>query len=168
MPTTLLERLLFAQGGKCFFCEEELLRGEASVEHLVASANGGSNSDDNCVACCKAINALFGSISLKEKFRVVLNQRGSFRCPNGATRLSVPSPAKVVRPKAPDPKSRFARVVANLASSKSNKPRTPQALRNHIRTLFPGAPLAEIESLVVELKTAGKLSEEGTTVTYAL
>src|SRR5436189_5013984 len=82
MPTKPLDRLMFAQGGLCFFCHKALPQGEASVEHLVASANGGANGDDNRVACCKALNALFGSMSLKEKIRLVLNQKGIFRCPN--------------------------------------------------------------------------------------
>ena len=68
MPTKPLDRLMFAQGKSCFFCKALLPQSEASVEHLVASANGGGNSDENCVACCKALNALFGSMSLKEKF----------------------------------------------------------------------------------------------------
>jgi len=38
--------------------------------------------DENCVACCKAVNALLGSMSLKEKIQVVLNQQGQFKCPN--------------------------------------------------------------------------------------
>lgn len=35
-----------------------MFKAEASVEHLRASANGGGNNDENCVACCKAVNAL--------------------------------------------------------------------------------------------------------------
>jgi len=75
---------MFAQGGRCFFCKQPLPKTEASVEHLVASANGGSNNDENRVACCKAVNALLGSMSLKEKIRVMLNQQGQFKCPNGS------------------------------------------------------------------------------------
>ncbi len=83
MPTKSIDRLLFAQGGLCFFCQRTLSPAEASVEHLVATANGGRNDPDNTVACCKALNALLGHMSLKEKLRVVLNQKGEFRCPNG-------------------------------------------------------------------------------------
>src|SRR3954462_11502701 len=98
MPTKPLDRLLFAQGGKCFFCEGSLSQSEASVEHLVASANGGTNSDDNCVACCKALNALLGSKSLKEKVRVVLNQKGQFRCPNKMAAAKPEVSVAVIRP----------------------------------------------------------------------
>ena len=73
MPTKPIDRLLFAQGGLCFFCQQMLSPTEASVEHLVATSNGGSNDLDNCVACCKAPNTLLGSMSLKEKLRVMLN-----------------------------------------------------------------------------------------------
>lgn len=82
MPTKPLDRLMFVQGGLCFFCKKPLTKEDASVEHLLAKANGGSNSDDNCVACCKTVNRLLGSMSLKEKFQVALNQKGQFECPN--------------------------------------------------------------------------------------
>lgn len=87
---TQLERLLFAQGGRCFFCGDTLGRAEASVEHLVAQAKspafpaGGSSHDDNCVACCKALNHLLGAKSIKEKLSIVLAQSGAFRCPTKA------------------------------------------------------------------------------------
>ena len=73
------------QGGLCFFCRQHLPRGEASIEHLVASANGGTNSEENCVACCRTLNSLLGSKSIKEKLQIVLNQRGGFRCPGSAS-----------------------------------------------------------------------------------
>lgn len=79
-----LERILFAQGGECFFCKKRLGKDEASVEHLVALANGGRNDEDNCVACCKQLNSLLGSKSIKGKLLVVLNQRGAFECPADA------------------------------------------------------------------------------------
>ncbi len=83
MPTKPIDRLIFAQGGKCFFCKKTLSKQEASVEHLLASAHSGTNKDDNCVVCCKALNALLGSMTLKEKIQVILNQNGKFKCPNG-------------------------------------------------------------------------------------
>lgn len=108
MPTKRLDRLMFVQGGLCFFCKQPLPKSEASVEHLFASSNGGSNSDENCVACCKSVNALLGNMSLKEKFQVVLNQKGQFKCPNGAGSVKAPTPSKAppavspqAKPKAP-------------------------------------------------------------------
>ncbi len=73
---------MFAQGNQCFFCGKTMSKQEASIEHLVASANGGKNNDENCVACCKALNSLLGKMTLKEKVRVFLNQNGKFKCPN--------------------------------------------------------------------------------------
>lgn len=67
MATTALDRLLFAQGGDCFFCHEALPRGDASVEHLVASTLGGGDNDENCVACCKTLNRLFGRMSVSAR-----------------------------------------------------------------------------------------------------
>jgi len=88
-----LDRLLFVQGGECFFCKEPLQKADASVEHLLASANGGTNAEDNCVACCKTLNALLGSKSLKEKLEVFLRQKGAFRCPAETSLPQASSPA---------------------------------------------------------------------------
>jgi 5-methylcytosine-specific restriction endonuclease McrA len=88
-----LDRLLFVQGGECFFCKKPLRKADASVEHLLASANGGTNAEDNCVACCKTLNALLGSKSLKEKLEVFLRQKGAFRCPAETSVPQASSPA---------------------------------------------------------------------------
>ncbi len=104
MATTQLDRLMWAQGNRCFFCEQPLPKNEASVEHLWAKANGGTKTDENCVACCKAVNALFGRMSLKEKFQVVLNQQGKFRCPN----------SRATTGRATEVPCSYAQVVENL------------------------------------------------------
>ena len=109
MTMKQLDRLLFEQGNQCFFCRKPLKPIDASVEHLVASANGGSNGEENCVACCKKLNALLGSKSLKEKVQIVLNQRGGFRCPEDVERERLASVAKATAsvatntPKSPPP-----------------------------------------------------------------
>jgi hypothetical protein len=106
-----LDRLLFVQGGECFFCRTPLSKADASVEHLLATANGGTNAEDNCVVCCKTLNALLGSKSLKAKLEVFLRQKGPFRCP------ALASEAAVVRTAAPPSKlgSGARRVVAKTA-----------------------------------------------------
>ena len=81
MRTKPLDRLLFTQGGECFFCHQPLPREEASIEHLVAVTHGGKDNDENIVACCQALNTLFGRMSLKEKLTVILKQQGPFHCP---------------------------------------------------------------------------------------
>jgi hypothetical protein len=83
-----LDRLLFEQGGDCFFCKQPLAKADASVEHLVAQANGGTSAEENVVACCKAINALLGSKPLKDKFAIILRQRQGFQCPAKAAAAS--------------------------------------------------------------------------------
>lgn len=85
-----LDRLLFIQGGDCFFCKAPLVKADASIEHLVASANGGNNSEDNCVACCKTLNALLGNKLLKEKIDVFLRQKNGFKCPAQAANIEKP------------------------------------------------------------------------------
>ena len=173
MPTKPLDRLMFAQGGLCFFCKEPLLQSDASVEHLVASANGGRNGDDNCVACCKALNALFGSMSLKEKIQLVLNQNGHFRCPNGAgARKAAVSDAVVRTPGAQTPKSppeRVARVIADLQKRGPARPRTVKTLASTISALFQKKITEqEVSSLIERLRRDGVIAVSGTTVSYDL
>ena len=172
MPTKPLDRLMFVQGGLCFFCKQPLPKAEASVEHLYASANGGGNNDANCVACCKAVNALLGSMSLKEKFEVVLNQKGQFKCPNGAGPAKAATQAKAP-PKAPaiaKPKEdKFALVVANLKQRGASKPRTLKTLTSTVTSLFPkGISEAELTALVQQLQSTGKVTVLENKVTYAL
>ena len=163
---------MFAQGGLCFFCKKALPKSKASVEHLVASANGGSNNDENCLACCKAINALLGSMSLKEKIQVALNQKGEFKCPNGVdsvkavmqTKLVVKSPAV-----AKSGEDIITLVVANLKHRGTAKPRTLKTLKNTIASLFPqGLPETELTALVQQLQSMGEVIVSENKVTYAL
>jgi hypothetical protein len=172
MPTKPLDRLMFVQGGICFFCRQPLPKAEASVEHLLASSNGGSNSDDNCVACCKAVNTLLGSMSLKEKFQVVLNQKGQFKCPNGTGTTKAATPPKTP-PKAPaiaKPKDdRLALVVANLKQRGNAKPRTLKTLTSTVAALFPkGISKPELSALIQQLQSTRKVTVSENKVTYAL
>lgn len=172
MPTKPLDRLMFAQGSLCFFCRQPLPKAEASVEHLLASANGGSNNDENCVACCKSVNALLGSMSLKEKFQVVLNQKGQFKCPNGTGSIKTVAQPKLT-PKAPaaakSKDDQLALVVANLKQRGNSKPRTLKTLTSTIASLFPkGLSEAELTVLVQQLQSRGKVVVSEKTITYAL
>lgn len=128
-----LERLLFLQGNRCFFCEKAIPQGEASVEHLVATANGGAKEDDNCVACCKAVNAALGSLSVKAKLRAVLNQRGPFVCPHRGDDVPQCVPADVDRDPFAD---RLAAVVTDLQKRGSARPRRVATLKNTISAVF--------------------------------
>ena len=173
MATTPLDRLMFAQGGLCFFCKQPLPKAEASVEHLFASSNGGSNKAENCVACCKSVNALLGSMSLKEKFQVVLNQKGQFKCPNGggASRVTPlqpntpPKAAASTKSKADN----FSMVVANLVQRGNSRPRTLKTLTSTVTSLFPkGITEAEVSALIQQLQSTGKASISENKVSYAL
>jgi len=173
MPTRPLDRLMFAQGGFCFFCKDPLPQSEASVEHLVASANGGSNNDENCVACCKSLNALFGSMSLKEKIQLVLNQKGQFKCPNKGGAAKARTPASSAQASSPHAakslKERLAAVVVDLHKRGSARPRTVKTLTSTIGALFQ-KQLSEHEvlSLIEQLKSQGIVTVSGTKVSYEL
>jgi len=82
MPTTPLERTMWLQGQRCFFCNGTIPKDQASVEHLVPSSLNGSDHQENLVACCKTLNGIFGSMNVKEKIRAILKQNGKFTCPN--------------------------------------------------------------------------------------
>lgn len=169
MPTTPLDRLMFAQGGRCFFCKQPLPKSEASVEHLVASANGGANNDENRVACCKAINALLGSMSLKEKIQVVLNQQGQFKCPNG---VGCRKPAVQPKPAAigsvDTAPARLEQVLTNLKQRGNSRPRMLKTLSSTVASLFPkGLPEAELSELIQQLQASGMVIVSGNKVTYA-
>jgi hypothetical protein len=172
MPTKQLDRLTFAQGGLCFFCKQPLPKAEASVEHLVASANGGNNNDENCVVCCKAVNSLLGSMSLKEKLQVVLNQKGNFKCPNDissnkAAEKSKAKPAATPALKADD--ARFDMVVANLKQRGHARPRKLKTLTSTVSALFPkGIAETELNALLHKLQATGKVTITDSNVTYAL
>jgi hypothetical protein len=158
MPTKPIERLLFAQGQLCFFCRQPLSPADASVEHLVATANGGKNGDENTVACCKALNSLLGSKSLKEKLQVVLNQNGVFKCPNGAGKR---------RAEVEIPQGALERVTDLLHKSGTAKPATVKTLRSSINNLFQnGLSPQQLAAVVDLLKSRGILSVSGTKVVY--
>jgi hypothetical protein len=160
MPTKPLDRLLFAQGGLCFFCKEHLDPSEASVEHLVAIANGGPNGDGNCVACCKSLNALLGRKSLKEKLEVVLNQRGVFKCPN--------SKRKVKR-SGTTPQETLERVIADLKKRGKARPGSVAKLTSTINNLFQKTlSTKQLDGIIEKLKADGLVVVDGTKVTYGL
>ena len=170
MPTKSLDRLIFTQGGLCFFCKETLPKGEESVEHLVAKANGGSNNDENCVVCCKAVNHLFGSMSLKEKVQVILNQRGQFKCPADKVKAEItPKVAAKQHSSAQNQDEKLTLVLANLQQRGKAKPRTMKTLRSTISALF-GKKLTEqeLDSLIHGLLSAGTVIVDGKKLSYSL
>lgn len=182
MPTKRLARLMFVQGGQCFFCKSPLPKVEASIEHLLASSNGGGNNDENCVACCRALNAILGSMPLKDKFQVVLNQKGNFKCPGGVGANSgATSTARTVNstplPSAP-PKEpcaektipdNFTILVANLNQRGTGRPRTLKTLTSSVASIFPKSVTeVELAALIQELQSTGKVTVNGNKVTYAL
>jgi len=162
---------MFVQGSLCFFCKQPLSKADASVEHLLASANAGSNHDDNCVACCKSFNALLGSMSLKEKFQVVLNQKGQFKCPNsgGSVKL-LPQPGLKIKQSVPSRSKddRFAMVVTNLKQRGTSRPRTLKKLKSTIASLFPkGISETDLATLIQQLQSRGEISIAENKVSYA-
>tara|TARA_R110000822_G_scaffold123979_5_gene258507 strand:+ start:733 stop:996 length:264 start_codon:yes stop_codon:yes gene_type:complete len=42
----------------CSFCGKHLVGGDATVDHVVAKANGGEDRMDNCIAACRLCNGI--------------------------------------------------------------------------------------------------------------
>lgn len=80
-PMSKLEKLLYLQSGKCFFCREALALSDASIEHLHPRSKGGKSTDDNVVVCCAALNQTFGSMDLRTKFDFLISSGGLLQCP---------------------------------------------------------------------------------------
>jgi 5-methylcytosine-specific restriction endonuclease McrA len=78
---TKLGKLLYLQGGNCFFCGMPLTEEHASIEHLNPKSRGGVSTEDNEVVCHETLNHAFGNMDLKRKFEFVLKTKGAFRCP---------------------------------------------------------------------------------------
>jgi hypothetical protein len=157
-----LERLLFLQGNRCFFCQQAIPPGEASIEHLVASANGGAKDDENCVACCKAVNAALGSLSVKAKIQAVLNQRGALACPHTS---EANAGALSIQPES----ERLELAVADLLKRGPARPRKVATLKNTVNSVFQNKlSEEELSSLVSLLERRGYIAIQDTKVTYAL
>ena len=137
----------------------------------MASSKGGPNSDDNCVACCRAINTLLGSMSLQEKIKVVLNQKGNFKCPNGTDSKQPASAPTLVNPKKPT----VAKVAGplelltkNLKARTKDRPTKISNLTADIKSQKFGLTDSGIHDLIEKLKAQGKVVVTGTKVTYTL
>jgi hypothetical protein len=119
------------------------------------------------------MNALLGSMSLKEKFQVVLNQQGRFACPSRkeetATAAMPVSPVKA-HPSLPHSmEARLAVVVDDLRKRGTAKPRTVKTLSSTIGATFQKTlSEAEVKGLLDRLSAKGYVLVDGTKVTYDL
>ena len=157
-----LERLLFLQGNLCFFCQQPIPAGEASVEHLVATSNGGAKDDENCIVCCKTVNAALGNLSVKAKLQVIVNQRKGFVCPQSKAVEAVASPIEPER-------QRLELVIADLLKRGPARPRKIATLKNTINSVFQNKLTEEeLSSFVSELESRGYVIVQDTKVSYAL
>lgn len=135
--------------------------------------NGGGNGDDNCVACCKALDALFGSMSLKEQIQLVLNQKGHFKCPNKAGAPKAVVSAAVVRASRSHTSGslseKIARIIGDLQKRGSARPRTVKTLSSTIGALFQKqVSEQEVASVVELLRAEGLIEVAGAEVSYNL
>lgn len=78
---TKLEKMLYLQGGKCFFCGQLLPVAEASIDHLLSLSQGGQRVESNEVVCHKTVNDAFGPMDLKRKMEFILTSPGRVQCP---------------------------------------------------------------------------------------
>jgi hypothetical protein len=112
-------------------------------------------------------------MSVKEKFQVVLNQKGQFRCPNGTVNIkgtTPPQPSGSVRAPANALSDDTVRlVVANLKRRGNARPSSVKTLTNSLATLLPkGTPKVDLERLISRLKSEGVMAVDGDRVEYRL
>ena len=155
-----LQRLLVQQGNRCFFCGLLIPSGEASVEHLDALSNGGEKTDQNCVACCRAINTALSNLSIKDKFRAVLSQPSPFPCPHAASADSHADLAYV------SSNDHMSRAVEMLNRYGDKVPRRKTTLFNALRGELPTVTDAELEALFGLLTVKGVIAMNGVKITY--
>lgn len=63
------ERLVVRDSGTCFYCGRPVTREDATVEHLIPVAHGGTDNPGNLVLVHAACNALAGDASVLTKIR---------------------------------------------------------------------------------------------------
>ncbi|MBP2667672.1 MAG: nuclease [Firmicutes bacterium] len=88
-------KLLLLQGGKCFYCGNRLALEDATIDHVLAKALGGDNSEANTVACCHSINQVFGHATPKEKLTAIINAGGRIDCPPKPAKKALPVEATI-------------------------------------------------------------------------
>lgn len=166
-----LNRIWFAQGGMCFFCKQALPRSIASLEHLQAQSYGGDNSYDNCVVCCKTLNGLFGNLTLREKFQIVLSQKGEFFCPrqmeadeadniHAETTISANFSEYVS-----EIRDAALEILRNQAHA---RPRTLKSLTNMVTTLFKrGVSEEALSAVMAQIGASGSVLIKDGIVSYA-
>lgn len=172
MPTKPIDRLLFAQGGACFFCKQALDKADASIEHLVAQTHGGKDNDENLVVCCKTLNSLLGRMSLKEKLEVVLRQRTGFQCPAQSAVKKAPTQTVASKTTVPQPKAGtpLAVVVENLKKRGAGRPARLDKLLNTIKTALEHKKLDGnlADKVLAQLRSHRWITVEADKVTYSL
>lgn len=144
-----IAKLLMLQGGKCFYCGNKLALEDATIDHVLAKALGGDNSEANTVACCHSINHAFGNATPKEKLTAIINAGGRIDCPptptkkavSVTTELPAQEQTKVVSPPALQPKPQpVKKVVAKSVPSKQTKQKpTPEKKPSELRKALQDA-----------------------------
>ena len=122
-------------------------------------------------------------MSLKEKIRVVLNQKGTFNCPNGNGSIAVATPKVPAPPKAPCPPKapatpakpkvdNYAVVLADLKKRGTSRPRKLETLKNTIRSIVKNAKgtltPSQLDTMIKHLQENAKITIEDTKVSYSL
>lgn len=67
----LRDQLWFEQGGYCILCMRPIGVNNASLDHVVPAAFGGSKDDDNFLVACRRCNQLRGNMPLVVFMRLV-------------------------------------------------------------------------------------------------
>jgi hypothetical protein len=183
---TKLEKLYFLQAGKCYYCKQEINIEKASVEHLLAKANGGTDNDENCVMCCKTINNMFGAMPLKEKIAILVAHGSSLSCPevkaartpikavnDDKAKKQTETPKKTIKTSpttkkttSTTTKNTFDDFLKYLHQSGKRRPKKIETLLNSINSFFSYNSLIKSKTVLKKLVDNGIVVLVGDKVTY--
>lgn len=120
-------KLLMIQGGKCFYCGKKLALEYATIDHVIAKALGGENTEANTVACCHSINQAFGNATPKEKLTAIINAGGRLDCPS--TPVKKPTPVVIASAPAKPPVAKKPVVPAVAKQPKATNNKAPPEIK---------------------------------------
>jgi hypothetical protein len=161
MKNINVHSLLFRQKGRCYFCQKELSIHRADIEHLFARANGGPDTQENCVAVCKGANRLMADLSLKEKIDIF---RDKFVCPeeNGLSYIQSTAPELTMRVG-----EKADNYIGRLKNNKLSRPAKRNTLLNQLSNQYVLAQ-GEAEAIVSLFIEKGYLNFDGFKIIWHL
>jgi hypothetical protein len=175
MPAKPLDRLMFFQGEPCFFCKQPLPWAEASVEPLLATANGGNNMEEKYMQLEISLRQAESEIKRLEgrlkgaQQRAARKIKAALKCQDEMTVVTTDALSHALFNITSD-SDKYAWVAIHVKKlHPCMRPRTLKAFNNMMATNFPDL-ISEAERMAIlhQLKSAGQIIVEGKKIHYVL